>query len=533
MSSPLLEVEDLHVTYGGTVRALRGVNLTVPEASVVTVLGSNGAGKTTLVRALVRALEGEGGRQTGGVVRFDGDDLSRRTTAAIVRRGMVLVPEGRQVFRDLTVRENLLAGGSSLRRPSERTAAISRVLEVFPDLADRTEMRAGLLSGGQQQMLAIGRALMVRPRLLLLDEPSLGLAPRLVDQIGEIVTRLNGEGTAVLLIEQNAAMGLRVAETAYVLTLGQVTESGPAAELAAGDAVKERYLGHSAAGATPAGTAVAAERPTPPAEPAADAGATPPAGPPELRVEDVTVAFRGIKALSEVSMSIEPGSVHALIGPNGAGKSTCINVLSGVYTPTSGRVLLGADDITGAAPHRIAARGVARTFQNLAISRDLTVREALLLGRHRLMRHGIYADALRLPRARQEEHEHAEVAEEIAELVGLTDALDQRVGGLPYGHLKRLDIGRAVAARPAVLLLDEPVAGMAHGESSEVADVVRSVRERLGLSVLIVEHDMPFVMGLAERVTVLDFGEVITEGTPDEVRDHPDVIRAYLGTDAA
>jgi ABC-type branched-subunit amino acid transport system ATPase component len=532
MSSPLLEVEDLHVTYGGTVRALRGVDLTVPEASVVTVLGSNGAGKTTLVRALVRALEVEGGRQTGGVVRFAGDEITRRDTAALVRQGMVLVPEGRQVFRDLTVRENLIAGGSSLRRTSERTTAMSHVFEVFPDLADRREMRAGLLSGGQQQMLAIGRALMVRPRLLLLDEPSLGLAPRLVDQIGEIVTRLNAEGTAVLLIEQNAAMALRVAETAYVLTLGQVTESGPSAELAAGDAVKERYLGHKVSDAASAGPEPAVDRTAPAADTRAAQGARTTA-PPELRLDDVTVAFRGIKALDEVSMGIAPGSVHALIGPNGAGKSTAINVLSGVYAPTSGRVLLGGDDVTGTPPHRIAASGVARTFQNLAISHDLTVREALLLGRHRLMRHGIYADAFHLPRARQEEHDHDEATEEIAELIGLTDVLDQRVGGLPYGHLKRLDIARAVASRPSVLLLDEPVAGMAHGESSEVADVVRSVRDRLGLSVLIVEHDMTFVMGLAERVTVLDFGEVITEGTPDEVREHPDVIRAYLGTDAA
>ena len=528
MTSPLLEVTDLDVVYGESVRALRGASLRLDAGQVVTVLGSNGAGKSTLVRALVGALGTAGGRQTGGVVRFDGTDLTGHDTSDVVRRGMVLVPEGRQVFRDLTVAENLVAGGSTVPA-RERSEALDRVWDHFPSLAERRTLRAGLLSGGQQQMLAIGRALMVRPRLLLLDEPSLGLAPRLVDQIGEIVTRLNEEGTSVLLIEQNAAMALRVADTAYVLELGRVTGSGPADELAGGDAVRERYLGPTAtatATAGPGGTQTV-DRPAPATD---DATAQAPAA---LAVESVTVAFRGVTALDEVSMAVQPGSVRALIGPNGAGKSTLINVLSGVYRPDRGRVLRGEDDVTGWAPHRIAAHGVARTFQNLAISHDLTVRDALLLGRHRLMRHGVVADALRLRRGRREEQEHLATVQEIAELVGLGPHLDRLVGTLPYGHLKRLDIGRAVAARPQVLLLDEPVAGMAHEESAEVAEVVRSVRERLGLAVLVVEHDMPFVMGLADRVTVLDFGKVLAEGTPDEVRRHPDVVRAYLGSDAA
>ncbi|MEV4376282.1 ABC transporter ATP-binding protein [Streptosporangium sp. NPDC049644] len=237
-----LVVRDLAVGYG-PVLALRGVSLDVPRGSVVAVLGGNGAGKSTLLRAISGTLRFHRGGITAGEVAFGGTRLSGATTSAVVAGGVVQVPEGRRVFARMTVEENLRAGalGASGRRAAAE--ARERVLTLFPVLAERAGQRAGLLSGGEQQMLAIGRALMARPRMLLLDEPTLGLAPMMASRIADTVREINAGGTTVLLVEQNAAMALSLASHAYVLEVGEVVLSGPAAELAASDEVRRRYLG--------------------------------------------------------------------------------------------------------------------------------------------------------------------------------------------------------------------------------------------------------------------------------------------------
>jgi ABC-type branched-subunit amino acid transport system ATPase component len=245
----MLSVRELHVTYGGTVRALRGVDLDVDAGQVVAVLGSNGAGKTTLLRTISSTLRLHRGRVDRGTITFDGEDLAGKDPARCVAAGLVQVPEGRRIFTRLTVEENLRAGGLGQKDKAVKAKAHQRVFDLFPVLAERRHARAGLLSGGEQQMLAIGRGLMAGPRLLLLDEPSLGLAPQIIGQIGEVIREINDQGTAVMLVEQNATMALAVANTAFVLDVGQVSLSGSAAELAATDAVQRLYLGAGADGA--------------------------------------------------------------------------------------------------------------------------------------------------------------------------------------------------------------------------------------------------------------------------------------------
>ncbi|WP_447042271.1 ABC transporter ATP-binding protein [Streptomyces sp. DSM 118878] len=238
-----LVVREVSVGYG-PVRALRRVSLDVPDGAVVAVLGSNGAGKSTLLRAVSRTLSFQGGTLTSGDIRFQGRRIDGLAPDRVVAAGISQVPEGRQVFARMTVTDNLRAGalGSTGSRGA-KADALRRVHELFPVLADRGGQRAGLLSGGEQQMLAVARALMASPRLLLLDEPSLGLAPLMAARIADTVREINAQGTSVLLVEQNAALALRLASHAYVLDVGEVALSGPADELAASDEVRRRYLG--------------------------------------------------------------------------------------------------------------------------------------------------------------------------------------------------------------------------------------------------------------------------------------------------
>jgi branched-chain amino acid transport system ATP-binding protein len=250
---------------------------------------------------------------------------------------------------------------------------------------------------------------------------------------------------------------------------------------------------------------------------------------PLLSVEGISVRFAGVKALTEVSFQVQPGELFAVIGPNGAGKTSLFNVLSRVYQPVAGQVTFDGRDLLQLKTHQVARVGIARTFQNLGQFPNTIVLDYLLLGRHTRMRSGIMLGGIYIGMTHNEEKKNRAYCMRLLELLGLERWRNFPLHSLPYGLQKRADLARALALEPKLLLLDEPVAGMGLEETEDIAAVILDIKEQLGVTQILVEHDMAVVMGIADRVLVLDFGRAIAQGTPGEVQANPDVIKAYLG----
>jgi branched-chain amino acid transport system ATP-binding protein len=515
-TAPLLVARGVEVGYDG-VQVLFGIDLDVAEGEILALLGTNGAGKSTLLKAISGVTEAD-----RGAVIFDGREITHAPPHEIAALDVRLMQGGAGIFASLTVEENLRTAAWLQRHDkARRHDLVATALAPFPALEQRRHEPAGNLSGGQQQQLALAMALLARPRLLLVDELSLGLAPLIVSQLLPLLSAARGAGSTIVLVEQSADVALAIADRAVFLEKGEVRFDGPAADLRGRTDLLRAVFLPSAPSATT----------TIPATPAATAAA--PAEPARLRTMSVSVGFGGNRAVDDVDLTIAAAEIVGIIGPNGAGKTTLFDLLSGYLPPDRGRILLGELDMTAAGPDERARAGLGRSFQDARLFPGLTVEEAIAVADERWVsvRDPISA-ALHLPWAYDSEQRIAARVAELVELLGLGPHRSKLIRELSTGTRRVVDLACLLAHRPTVILLDEPSSGIAQRESEALAPLLRRIRDDTGASLVIVEHDIPLVRAVADRLVAMDQGAVIADGSPDDVLAHPSVITAYLGVDA-
>jgi branched-chain amino acid transport system ATP-binding protein len=534
----LLVVRNLDVHYDG-VQVLFNVDFEVDQGEIVALLGTNGAGKSTLIKAIAGIVEA-----TNGAVVFDGRDMTYAPPNEVAERGVVVVPGGQGVFPSLTVAEHLrLAGWVHRKDPGRVAASTEHVLALFPILQERMAEQAGNLSGGQQQMLALGMAFIEEPRMLMIDELSLGLAPAIVEQLLPLVRDLAARGTTIVLVEQSVNLALTIAQTAYFMEKGEIRFHGPTAELLERpDVLRSVFLEGAATVTTDAGAPAAAPATVPASTPAVAAPTTngrdtrvaTDDAPVRLALEGISKRFGGLAALTDVSLDARAGEIVGFMGPNGAGKTTLFDVVSGFLSADRGAIHLGAGDnavdisrLPAAARARL---GLGRSFQDGRLFGSLSVHETIALAfeRHLDVRDPIAA-ALHLPSVVDAEAEVDARVEELLELLGIVDFRDKLVRELSTGSRRIVDLACVLAHGPSVLLLDEPSSGIAQREAEALGPLLRGVRDRTGATLLVIEHDVPLLLGIADRVIALDLGEVVASGAPEEVVHDERVIHSYLG----
>jgi ABC-type branched-subunit amino acid transport system ATPase component/sugar phosphate permease len=551
-----LLVRNLDVKYGD-VQILFGVDFEIDQGEIVALLGTNGAGKSTLLKAITGVVEA-----SNGAIVFDGRDITHAPPNEIASFGIAMVPGGQGVFPSLTVAENLKVASWIERKRARKDATVSveakieEVLDTFPILGSRLDDAAANLSGGQQQMLALGMAFLSEPKLLVIDELSLGLAPVIVEQLLAIVRAIRDNGTTIILVEQSVNVALTLAETAYFMEKGEIRFRGPTAELLERpDVLRSVFLEGAQKGMTTIaeqgadGTAAGGNGSAPPlagagngngsappraadGRPARAPDATPidPGAPPGLELAGMSVRFGGIRAVDNVSLTVAQGEILGIIGPNGAGKTTLFDLISGFTAADAGRVAIGGHDVSRKAPDKRARFGLGRSFQDARLFPALTVEETIAVALERWVDvRDPFNAMLRLPAQQDSEHALQERVDELIDLMGIESFRSKFVRELSTGSRRVVDIACVLAHHPSVVLLDEPSSGIAQREAEALAPLILRIRDSLGASILVIEHDMPLVTAVSDRLLALDQGHVVTIGAPDDVLNHPEVVESYLG----
>jgi ABC-type branched-subunit amino acid transport system ATPase component/predicted MFS family arabinose efflux permease len=538
--SKLLMIRGLDVHYD-SVQVLFNVDLEVAEGEIIALLGTNGAGKSTLLRTVSGLVEA-----SSGAILFDGVDMTHTPPHEIVNRGVVQVPGGKGVFPSLTVAENLkLAGWPYQNEPAYLRQATDEVLRYFPILKRRWDDLAGNLSGGEQQMLTLSMAFIAKPRLLMIDELSLGLAPAVVDQLLQIVKAISERGTTLILVDQSVNVALNLAHTAYFLEKGEIRFHGPTRELLdRPDVLRSVFLEGAAArqgimAAVTDGPVTPAPDPTPvtsvvePAPPV-EIEAAPVAGDALMQSIGLTLSYGGVHAVSDVSFTLPEGKILGLIGPNGAGKTSLMDLISGYRTPDRGRLLLKGRDLTGLRADQRAMLGIGRSFQDARLFPGLTVAETIALALERQVEvRDPFATVLGLPVIRHAEAKVSGRVDELIEMVGIEAFRDKFVRELSTGSRRIVDLCCVLAHEPDVIMFDEPSSGIAQRETEALGPMLLRIREMTGASMIVIEHDMPLITAISDELLALDLGRVVTSGPPAAVLADARVIASYLGTNEA
>ena len=520
-ASGVLSCRGVEVAYG-QVQILFGVDLDVGRDEIIALLGTNGAGKSTLLKAISGLVA-----PMGGTIHFDGQDITGLSPVKAAKLGIVQVPGGKAVFPTLTVAEHFSAGTWLYAKedPADVQSRVDEVLELFPRLRERWDQMAGNMSGGEQQQLALGMAFVAKPRLLIIDELSLGLAPSVVEQLLGIVRKIHADGCPVILVEQSVNVALTIAHRAYFMEKGEVRFSGPTEELLErGDILRSVFLQGAASsnGKTSKPPAVAARARRVRQGEAHSV----------LEVSGLTKRFGGITAVDDVSFTLHEGEILGLIGPNGAGKTTIFDLISGLLSMDSGRIVLRGLDVTSWGADRRAAVGLGRSFQDARIFPSMTVAENIAVGleRHLEIRDHLAA-ALNLPAVQEMEEDVAWTVDDLIELMNLGAFRDKFVSELSTGSRRVVDLAMAIAHDPAVLLLDEPSSGIAQRETEALGPLLKRIQREAGCAMLVIEHDMPLITSISDEIVALELGAVVLQDRPDAVLNDPRVVSAYLGGD--
>lgn len=506
----LLLVRGLRVAYDG-VDVLGGVDLDLADGESLAVLGTNGSGKTTLLRAISALVA-----PSAGAIVFDGVELTGADATKTTRLGMVHAPGGRGVYPQLTVTETLRAATWTTRHdPDARDAAVESVLDRFPRLRDKLSVRAGELSGGEQQLLSLAQAMVTQPRLLIVDELSLGLSPAMVDEVVDAVLATQATGAAVIVVDQSIDVARRVASRAVFLERGEIVFDGAIRSLARRrDLIRPVFLPDTS--------------PRRPRRRPARGKA--PNQPVILEARGVTAHFGGVRAVDGVDLVVREGEVVGLVGPNGAGKTSLLDVLSGLAPMDSGQVILDGVDLTNQAAHARARLGLGRSFQDARRWPTLTVAESVAVAAERhVTEPSVLRAALGLPAVADSEAAVMARVDDTLERLGLRRYRHHYTSELSTGTRRLVELGCILVNDPRVVLLDEPTAGLARREAEALIALLRELVSRAGYGLVVVEHDLPLVSDLADRLVAMANGAVVADGPPATVLSDPEVVSAYLG----
>ncbi|MDO5501674.1 MAG: MFS transporter [Actinomycetia bacterium] len=510
----LLVVRDLEATIDGAT-ILASVDLDVRRGEIVALTGTNGAGKSTLLKAICGLQP-----SSNGAVFFGGLNVTHMPDHQLAGKGMAYIPGGEGIFADLSVREHLRLAEAYARPASAAEDAPGssdgEVLEYFPALRDRLDTRAADLSGGEQQMLALAQGFVLRPSLMLIDELSLGLAPAVVDQLLASVRRLKADGMTIVVVEQSINLALRLADQIVYLDQGAVTFAGTPDQFRSHpELVHAQFLGRAASARLRARTRpVRGERTA------------------VLRGAGLTVDYGGVRALDHVDLEVAGGEIVGVIGSNGAGKTTLFDVLSGYESASAGRVFLKDREITGLSPDARARLGLARAFQNARLFGPLSVRETIAVALEKDAAKNALGAALWFPTVRACERRLQERVDSLIEVFGLSDYVDMPILELSTGTRRAVEVACQLAMEPTVLLLDEPASGLAQAEVENLGPALQRIVRDTGCGIVLIEHDLPLLGGVSDRLIALDRGQVIAEGAPESVLTDPAVMASYLDASA-